>query len=69
MSVWQRSSKEGPNVIVSWLIENNDGFYIEGRRAVSSGLPSLNVMTVPIGTSYTVSLPVSGNLLFFRVRQ
>jgi inhibitor of cysteine peptidase len=57
------------NVIVLWPIENNDGFYIEGSRAFASGWTALNVVTVPIGTNYTVSLPVSGNLLFFRLRQ
>jgi inhibitor of cysteine peptidase len=57
------------NAIVSWPIANNDGFYIEGTRTVSSGWAALNVVTVPIGTNYTVSLPVSGNLLFFRLRQ
>ena len=59
----------GTNVIVSWRIANNDGFYIEGSRTVSAGWAALNVVTVPIGTNYTVSLPVSGNLLFFRLRQ
>jgi inhibitor of cysteine peptidase len=57
------------NVLVSWPIENNDGFYIEGSRTVSLGWAALNVVTVLLGTNYTVSLPVSGNLLFFRLRQ
>jgi predicted secreted protein len=60
---------KGTHAVISWPITGSSGFYLEGTRTLSSGWAALNVLAIPDGLNYSVTLPLSGQLLFFRLRQ
>jgi inhibitor of cysteine peptidase len=58
------------NVVIRWPIANSDGFYLEGATQLQpADWAALNVVAVPDGNLYKVTLGVSGNMLFFRLHK
>jgi inhibitor of cysteine peptidase len=60
---------KGTNVVISWPIADSNGFYLEGARSLPSAWAALNVLPIPDGLDYTVTLAASGQPLFFRLHQ
>ena len=58
------------NVVISWPIANSTNFFLEGTRTLAPAQWSaLNVLPLPEGTNFVVTLGVSGSSLFFRLHQ
>ena len=56
--------------MIRWPIANSDGFYLEGATQLQpADWAALNVVAVPDGNLYKVTLGVSGNMLFFRLHK
>jgi len=59
----------GTNVFLSWPIAASSGFYLEGAMSLAPPQwAALNVLPLPQGTNYTVTLGTGGRALFFRLR-
>jgi predicted secreted protein len=58
----------GTNVVISWPIAGSTNFFLEGASSLeASQWAALNVLPLPDGTNYTVSLGTGGNALYFRL--
>jgi inhibitor of cysteine peptidase len=57
------------NVFISWPIAGSTNFFLEGAASLSPWQwAALNVLPLPEGTNYTVTLGTSTNPLYFRLR-
>jgi predicted secreted protein len=58
----------GTNVVISWPIAGSTNFFLEGAPSLeASQWAALNVLPLPEGTNYTVTLGTGGNALYFRL--
>jgi predicted secreted protein len=60
----------GPNVVITWPQAGSSDFYLEGTQSLSApSWAALDVLPLPIGSDYRVTLAASGEGLFFRLRK
>jgi inhibitor of cysteine peptidase len=58
------------NVVITWPQAGSSGFYLEGTQSLSPpSWAALNVLPLPVGPDYQVTLAASGEALFFRLRK
>jgi predicted secreted protein len=58
------------NVVVSWPIAGSTNCFLEGATSLEpSNWAALNVLPLPNGTNYTVTLGTVGNGLYFRLHR
>ena len=58
------------NVVISWAIEGSTNFFLEGATNVDAPQwAALNVLPLPDGTNYTVTLGAGGSALYFRLHR
>ena len=60
----------GTTVVITWPQAGSSGFYLEGTQSLSPpSWAALNVLPLPVGSDYQVTLAASGEGLFFRLRK
>jgi predicted secreted protein len=60
----------GENVAITWPMANSTGFFLEGAASLQPAQwAALNVIPLPDGQNYRVTLGHSGSALYFRLRK
>ncbi len=60
---------QGGNARISWPTNGSTAFFLEGNQDLSGGWAALNVLPRLEESNYVVTLPTSGQFLFFRLRR